>query len=173
MGALETTRTDACPPVCAEEPSGAGVGVSVVQPSSIAKPVADASKENMPEVRKVIPFPGISRRYGARVQKFHELLHTAKFEKFLHPVSRRQVEVAMEFLDAKYGRWDGDAELAVWEYLLPAIHKLFPAHRIDGYAASFGSPKPAVTRWSFPLWLMLSTAVLLLGVSVLWWMMDR
>jgi hypothetical protein len=118
-------------------------------------------------------FPGSSKHYGARVQKLHERLHTDKLQKFFHPVTLAQVETAIEFLDARYGRWDDDEELGVWEYLLPAIHKLFPEHRLHGFAASFGPPRLATSNWNLPLWLMVFTGAIIFAMSVLWWVLNK
>jgi len=141
--------------------------------TTVAERTKSISNGTAPVSESVISFPSLTKARGLRVQKFHDHLHTPKFDKFFRPVSLSQVAVAMEFLDADYGRWDGDEDLAVWEYLLPALHKLFPEHRVYGFRAAFGPPQPASVKWSLPLWLTMSLVAALVSLGVLWCVLDR
>ena len=124
-----------------------------------ARPAAGSGKEksNM-EIMNSNPFrsPGSSipipsARQQRRVRKFHKILNSDLFVDFILPVSRPQIQAALEFLDQDYGRWDRDQSLAAWDYVLPTLHKLFPEQRRFGFTSQFGPIKPA--RAGFVQWL--------------------
>jgi hypothetical protein len=87
--------------------------------------------------------PFMSSRWQKRVRKFHKLLCSDLFVDFIFPVSQAQIETALEFLDQNFGRWDGDESAAAWDYVLPALHKLFPQQRRFGFTSQFGPVRPA------------------------------
>lgn len=175
MGTLELELLKTDPPVFAlrEETDSTRFTPVERQPVSATELAIVSPPEKINDPANLIPFPGLSKRRWGRVQKFHGHLHSGKFDKFFRPVSLVQVETAMEFLDQHYGIWDHDDDLAVWEYLLPAIHKVFPEHRSYGFIASFGPPKPAKVNWRFPVLLILSTALILLGLSGLLFLLEK
>jgi hypothetical protein len=92
-----------------------------------------------------------SRRNQRRARKFHASLSDEMFEDFIQPVTLGQVEQAIEFLDQNFGRWQKNTLRATADYVLPAIHKLFPEQRRFGFVAPFG-PKQA-PREGFGQWL--------------------
>lgn len=79
------------------------------------------------------------------------------------------MSAAVEFLDAHYGAWDEDS-LALWEYILPAIHKLYPDRRGGGYAALFGPVRPQLPAWmAWTFWLVPSVLFFLIcGIGLLY-----
>jgi len=92
-----------------------------------------------------------SRPQPKRVRRFHALLNEQTFVDFVRPVTLGQVERAIEFLDQNFGRWEKHTLTAAADYVLPAIHKLFPEQRRFGFSAPFG-PKQAA-REGFGQWL--------------------
>jgi hypothetical protein len=85
-----------------------------------------------------------------KVRRFHALLNDEMFEDFVQPVTLEQVEQALEFLDQNFGRWEKDRLSAASDYVLPAIHKLFPGQRRFGFVAPFGpkqSPREGFGQW--------------------------
>jgi hypothetical protein len=96
------------------------------------------------------PTPSPSRRHQRRVRKFHALLSEETFVDFVQPVTLDQVEQAIEFLDQNFGPWQKRSLGAAADYVLPAIHKLFPAQRRFGFVAPFGpkqTPREGFGQW--------------------------
>ena len=91
--------------------------------------------------------PVLSMRQARRMRRYHRILSGDLFADFILPVSRAQVAVALKFLDEKYGRWDRDQWVAAWDYVLPALQKLYPNHTHFGFIAPFGPVRPARTSW--------------------------
>jgi len=81
-----------------------------------------------------------------RVRRYHKILSGELFTDFILPVSREQVAAALQFLDENYGRWDRDQWVAAWNYVLPALQKIFPRHARFGFMAPFGPVRPARTN---------------------------
>ena len=87
--------------------------------------------------------PVLSRRQQRRVRKFHKMLCSDPFVDFIFPVSHAQIETALMFLDENFGRWDRDESGAAWDYVLPALHKLYPEKKRFGFTSQFGPVRPA------------------------------
>ena len=68
----------------------------------------------------------LPQRSQRRARKFHALMNEELFGDFLRPVTLEQVGQAIEFLDQNFGRWERDELTSAADYVLPAIHKLFP-----------------------------------------------
>jgi len=110
--------------------------------------------------QRFIPAP--SKWERRRVVAFFNLLNSEPFKKFVLPVSLEQIEAALEFLDRHFDQWeDDDYSLAAWEYVLPAIHKLYPDRKCSGYTVTF-SPRQAAHS-SFVFLLCLGTSIVLAG----------
>jgi hypothetical protein len=94
--------------------------------------------------------PAPSRRHQRRVRKFHAVLSEETFVDFVQPVTLEQVEQAIEFLDQNFGPWEKQSLSAAADYVLPAIHKLFPERRRFGFVAPFGpkqTPREGFGQW--------------------------
>ena len=96
------------------------------------------------------PQPSPSRRRRRLARKFHALLNDEMFEDFVLPVTLEQVEQAIEFLDQNFGCWEKPTLKASADYVLPAIHTLFPGQRRFGFVARFGpkqTPDEGFGQW--------------------------
>jgi len=94
--------------------------------------------------------PSIPQRSQRRARKFQAMLNDEMFEDFLRPVTLEQVDQAIEFLDQNFGRWERDKLTAAADYVLPAIHRLFPEQKRFGFTAPFGpvqAPGESWLRW--------------------------
>jgi len=117
------------------------------------------------------------RRNRLRVVAFFNTLNSEPFKNFTQPVNLEQIETALQFLDQRFGDWDdddSDDSLAAWEYVLPAIHELYPDRKAFGYTAKFGPARPA--QPSFVFWYCLGISVLLiagLGALALYVLMSK
>jgi hypothetical protein len=115
---------------------------------------------------------GMTERVSKRAEAFYHRLNGEEFRDFTHPVSMAQIEVALAFLDRNFSQWD-EKSLADWEYVLPAIHQLFPDQKVSGYTAKFSPAIWAQTGFGLLLWLSVSlgltlTAVCAVTVYLIW-----
>ena len=113
------------------------------------------------------PDESVADKLPRRVQAFYHKLNGEEFRNFTHPVSMAQIETALGFLDQNFSKWDEDETLADWEYVLPAIHKLFPEQRVFGYTADFSPAALTQSDFRLVLWLSISIGLALAGVCIL------
>ena len=86
--------------------------------------------------------PGNGKRNLRRARRYHAILNGEMFADFIPPVTPAQIEKALAYLDQNFGRWEANRALAAWDYVLPALHKLFPQQKRFGFTAPFGPVKP-------------------------------
>jgi len=65
------------------------------------------------------------------------------FADFIQPVTLAQIEQAIAYLDQNFGRWEANRALAAWDYVLPALHQLFPQQKRFGFTSPFRPARPA------------------------------
>jgi hypothetical protein len=117
------------------------------------------------------------RRNRLRVVAFFNTLNSEPFKNFTRPVNLEQIETALQFLDRHFGDWEGDDSddsLAAWDYVLPAVHELYPDRKPFGYTAKFGPGRTAQS--SFFFWFCLVSSVLLtagFGALALYVLMSK
>jgi len=101
-----------------------------------------------------------------RVEALHRRLNSHEFELAITPqVSARRVNSALRYLDTHFRGWEKEGFMSAWEYVLPALHHLYPETRRRGYQAQFHPNAQPMGRFAFAMWIGLSLVTALIGAG--------
>ena len=102
-----------------------------------------------------------------RVEALLRRLNSDEFEMVVtSKVSARRVASVLQYLDTHFRGWEKEGFMAAWEYVLPAMHKLYPDTRLRNYQAKFHPGAQPRSRLAFGMWICLSLVTALFGAGI-------